>query len=658
MVVSNSNFSIIVGLLLCLFHNAFAAFNVFTCMTFSVSGEYYLTGPILYVSIGACFNITSPGVVLDGQGYTITREEIVDSANGAIIITGSNCIVKNLNIFGVNLGITVLSTRNTTISNCNITLDAAQLTTHQMGIYSLNAYDQTYTYNRITGRRPSLFVYGMFIQNLDEYAIPWKGRVQGNVIEGLSAAQPNTTSLTIGDGSVYGILLSRVLDSVVRDNIIANLTGGDGISITNNNASMMAIKAGSAIGILLDWRSSSNMILNNTIRALVGGTAATGDGGANYAGNAFGLSLNDVYSTNIFASPVPSNPTYAGVNVRRAMDDGADGAYNISSDYQLNSFDGQPIYFFNRMNSIHLPLLRAIFPTPTTMSRGDDKRGGYGPILITNFPPGGQIVAGAIFLSCENVTIGNVAINNLFAPSPDYKWSLLPAGHAAGLLFVDIKKVQLKNFVNITNVYGGGGMLASGWSPSSGGDAYGVYMRDVKLFELGPSYVQMSLSAGNASGYVSRHQSHGDGGNAGRCIGFMCTEVKDVYLRASGQLYLYPGNTGIFNYSISSNSSYSQGQASRLHTLFLEESTLTIIGKKPAQRFIDELNRDLQSYYHYDQYSSIKIADLKYQLSIDVVYQEGFTFEMSYLESGDTVFYAQHGHCQGRRRNDTSPSYS
>jgi parallel beta-helix repeat protein len=236
--------------------SAGAATPISACTTISSPGSYVLNQSIVN-TLSSCIIITTNNVTFDGAGFTITGG---GSGYGVSVYGPSNVTVKNLKITNWNYGIYYRDVKN----NGNIVNNT--INNSAVGIYLQNSQANNISGNMI-GNCSST---GIHFSDINS----WYNTIKNNmvngdiyyhlvnendiVIEGLNLNAPKVSNL----GKVSVISSKNV---TLRNLILTNNSGADGLFLYDSNASMNNINSSfNDNGIRLYYSSNNTINGSNT----------------------------------------------------------------------------------------------------------------------------------------------------------------------------------------------------------------------------------------------------------------------------------------------------------------------------------------------------------------------------------------------------------
>lgn len=205
--------------------------SVTTCGTLSTPGETYLLANSIPNVSGTCFTIAANNVTLDGAGRSITGS---GTGSGVLIQGYNNITVKNLNIKGFEVGITLQYSTGSTLS------DNTTKQNNYAGILVYSSSD-----NLVTGNTSN---------SNDQFgiAIEWLG---GNTVKNNTVSFNAESGINIiGEGNNSNKIIGNTINS----------NGMSGLDLRSSNGNVLSDNtvSGNDYGIYLD-SSGNNQIYNN-----------------------------------------------------------------------------------------------------------------------------------------------------------------------------------------------------------------------------------------------------------------------------------------------------------------------------------------------------------------------------------------------------------
>jgi PKD repeat protein len=358
-------------------------------------GHYRLTNDLTNSSINAAIKITSPDVILDGNGHTLTGG-VLEYTYGVLVANEGGSLVNisicNLTTNKWERGIYVQNSSNVKVFNCTSTENNEGLSI--IGIQGASIEQCNLSLNTLD--QHSYRGWGVNIVNSDGIEVKGNDIHSNKPIDNpySSSGIFSTNSRVvisgnrISDHDGAGILLGRSDqgDVIIRDNVIDNFEG-KGIYVDTNVNEVPVL------------------IVNNTINAPEGiiGILAVGTNSVNLTSNMIvcknrGITIVDSMNDTLSHNTIHGTLTGFGLI----------GHGNISYYYhsidETNTVDGKPIRYFK---DIEGPYIDASVDAATVIAVNCTNGRITGKSLSKNND-------GVIFVGCRNMTVVNSTFNNNF----------------------------------------------------------------------------------------------------------------------------------------------------------------------------------------------------------------------------------------------------
>ncbi len=361
----------------------------------SSPGHYRLTNDLFNSSIETAILITSPDVILDGNGHSLTGG-VLENTFGVLVANEGRSPV-NISIYnlmtnkwgrGIHIqnssyvkifnctstenfqGLSIIGVRDCAIEQCNLSQNI--LDPHLFEAWGLNIINS----ERIE-------VKGNDIHSNKPFDTPYSS--SGIVC---TNSQVVISGNHIWDQDGAGILLGRSDQGkvTIRDNLIDNFVG-TGISVDTNIDGVPVL------------------IVNNTINAPDGtiGILTSGTDSVNITSNTISSKYRGITIINS-ANDILSHNTITGSLTGFALMGNGNIPYYYHSIDETNTVDGKPIRYFKDINGLFI-----------------DNSVDAATIIAINCTDGiitGQSLSknndGILFVGCRNMTVSNSVLNNNF----------------------------------------------------------------------------------------------------------------------------------------------------------------------------------------------------------------------------------------------------
>ena len=323
-----------------------------------------------------------------------------------------------------------------------------------------------------------------------------------------------------------GVYMLNSINITVENNIISNITGGNGgIGGGLDICSESGGDGGLGVGFYLN-NSSKITFNNNMIYSMGGGNGGTGGGNDEGSGGAGGMGIGFYFSNSINNTLYHNNISNiyggkSGIGKPKANDGVMGSAFSIyfeKDSYQNsiarnNTIDNVPIiYLFNESDSIIKNYNISGITNPTNLGK-------------------------FILINCRNITIENNIIKNFkgkggSSGSTGYYGYGEDADNGIGIFCLDSYNISIINnkIMNITGGQGGTCGTLSGYAKAYGGLAIGIYLSNSNNNSIRDNTIN-NITGGNG----------GDGGYGG--VGGFGNLGVGIYFNTST-------NNTIFNNSV------------------------------------------------------------------------------------------------------------
>lgn len=236
------------------------ASQIDSCTTIDTPGQYELTADITNTTASTCIRITTSDVVFDGNGHIIDGKGTFGTAGilvGSFGTPTTNVTVQAANVTDWDDGIRYITVSDGTVANTTTA-------NSRVGLTLLSSNRTVVTNNTATANA----VYGISLQEGSSDNTIRNNTATSNALFGIhlvAGTTNNTIVMNAASGNEQGIVLIGADGNIVRDNTAtSNRIAGIWLSEADNNQIENNTVSNRFYGIYLGDQSNRNTLMDNT----------------------------------------------------------------------------------------------------------------------------------------------------------------------------------------------------------------------------------------------------------------------------------------------------------------------------------------------------------------------------------------------------------